>query len=454
PAGYQDHVDTEGTNQGIPINPTDSIEPFVLYTLASGVDPANDAILRIALNWGDHAERNNFSEIATGSDPFVPPNPPSTPLTPVPQTPPTFFAGGLLRGGGGFAPDVSIGGLSAPPSGGVGCSWHLSIINAGAPRGERGVTTQWQNISYLSEANWESVDMTRGVWMISQQQPGEIQSVPETREFTYGMDQGLPLAGDFNGDGVDELLMYANGFWYVDMNSNMKWDGEDLWAELGSENDLPVVGDWDGDGKDDIGIYGPQWANDLRAIELDPGLPDLANELTGEAKNIPPRKENAADGTRTLKYRSNGQARNELIDHVFRYGGQTEQPITGDWNGDGVRNIGTFKDGTWKLDSDGDGRLTTHDRVLHFGQQGDLPVVGDFDGDGIEQLGIFRAGTWIIDSNSNGVLDQTDKVFELGVEGDLPVAGDFDGDGIDEPSVYRAKGTQLTGDETDLREAG
>jgi len=65
-----------------------------------------------------------------------------------------------------------------------------------------------------------------------------------------------------------------------------------------------------------------------------------------------------------------------------------------------------------------------------------LPVVGDFNGDGIEQLGVFRGGTWMIDSNGNGELEVTDKVFELGTAGDKPVVGDFNGDGIDEPSVY------------------
>ena len=49
-----------------------------------------------------------------------------------------------------------------------------------------------------------------------------------------------------------------------------------------------------------------------------------------------------------------GDPRNDVIDHVFRYGSKEELPVTGDWNGDGVRNIGTFQDGTWKLDMDGD----------------------------------------------------------------------------------------------------
>ena len=69
---------------------------------------------------------------------------------------------------------------------------------------------------------------------------------------------------------------------------------------------------------------------------------------------------------------------------------------------------------------------------------GDLPVVGDFNGDGIDELGVYRDGTWYIDTNNDRVLDAHDKLFELGGPGDVPVVGDWNGDGIDEPGVYHA----------------
>ena len=64
-------------------------------------------------------------------------------------------------------------------------------------------------------------------------------------------------------------------------------------------------------------------------------------------------------------------------------------------------------------------------------------MVGDFNGDGIDELGVYRTGTWLLDTNGNHQLDAHDKVFELGGPGDKPVVGDWDGDGTDEIGILR-----------------
>ena len=63
------------------------------------------------------------------------------------------------------------------------------------------------------------------------------------------------MAGDFNGDGVDELAVFRHGTWYLDTNGNGQIDGQDQVVELGQAGDIPVVGDWDGDGHEEIGTY-------------------------------------------------------------------------------------------------------------------------------------------------------------------------------------------------------
>ena len=75
--------------------------------------------------------------------------------------------------------------------------------------------------------------------------------------------------------------------------------------------------------------------------------------------------------------------------------------------------------------------------VIELGQEGDVPVVGDWDGDGIDQLGVFRDGVWYLDTNGNHEIDAQDATFRLGEAGDLPTVGDWNGDGVDDPAAYR-----------------
>jgi hypothetical protein len=86
---------------------------------------------------------------------------------------------------------------------------------------------------------------------------------------------------------------------------------------------------------------------------------------------------------------------------------------------------------------DGDGRWSANDKFIEgFGGDGDLPVVGDFNGDGIDDLGVYRNGQWRLDTNGNHRLDATDRVLQFGGPHDKPVVGDFNGDGIDELAIY------------------
>jgi hypothetical protein len=242
---------------------------------------------------------------------------------------------------------------------------------------------------------------------------------------------------------VWEIGVYREGHWFLDLNGDGQWDENDLWAKLGGEADKPVTGDWDDDGKTDIGIFGPAWARDPWAIANEPGLPDVDNyptRPTHKAKNMPPTAAEATSGGRVLKRTASGKLRADLIDHVFHYGTPGDVPIAGDWNGDGIRAIGVFRDGQWTLDLNGDGRFTETDGRYAFGEANDLPVIGDFNGDGVDEIGVYRDGQWIIDTNGNRQIDAHDTVFALGQEGDRPVVGDWDGDGTDDPATYRSTG--------------
>lgn len=261
---------------------------------------------------------------------------------------------------------------------------------------------------------------------------------------TYGLSGGVPVTGDWDGDGKEEIGVYYGGYFWLDLNGDGLFDGEsDLWVQLGDGLDKPVAGDWDGDGRTDVGIYGPEWGGDKNVLRRRPGLPDLDNHrndpmIVDPFKNLPPWLVNATDRVKTFR-NADGMLRQDLIDHVFRFGTDADHPITGDWNGDGITNIGLFRDGRWSLDTDGDGRYTEMDAGFDFGGQGDLPVTGDWTGDGHVQYGLFRNGTFILDTNNNHQVDNGDRQVTMADyrEGDLPVAFDHNGDGISEVGLYR-----------------
>lgn len=433
PDGYIDSIDTPGSAGGIAVNPKDNLTPATLSILA--VDPQDDAIIQIVIQPGQEATSYNFSEIRVQREPFIPPPhvdpdpevverqlpPMSSPdPTPVPKYQPFYREVVSSFSGGGLVVDHT---------------WHLSVIDGGQPRRAldaiETATIEGAN-PYFNPVSWSGKKLDKSRWLIANDQ-GEVDF-----ETIFGIDGAMPVTGDWDGDGSDQVGVFIAGYWFLDLNGDGVWDDNDLWIRLGDDGDQPVTGDWDGDGKTDIGIFGHAWKDDPRAILAEPGLPTVKNEPVGKFKNLPPDPEEAPEQLRKMKRTAAGPIRTDLIDHVFRFGMAGDRAVAGDFNGDGIATIGVFRAGNWYLDVDGNGRWSNDDLFIPYGQKGDIPVVGDFNGDGIDEIGVWRAGEWLIDSNGNHEVDAQDKVFELGEKGDIPIAGDFNGDGTDELGVYRS----------------
>lgn len=462
PTGLIDSLDTQGTLGGLVVNaPGASRDPVLIKT--GGLEPGqqaaieqmrtrfgSDIIFRIPLQAGQHAEENNFSEV-TQTTIFIPP-----PVTP-PETPPLFTPPQYATPQALFpliVPETPTPPIYGGGSKVIGYTWHLSLINAGQPRStpvEEDELLQF-TASTTESSQWQPADMDRAEWRLAGAQ-AELESGEEGFvRVVFGHPRAIPVVGDWDGDGDDEVGVFIDGKWYFDLNDNGRWDKGDMLAELGSGSDLPTTGDWDGDGKTDIAVFGPVWAGDPWAIENEPGLPDAQNSpgpLAGKPKNVPPKTDEATLGARTLQLTERGEARKDLIDHVFHYGVPGDKPVTGDWNGDGIATIGVFRSGVWQLDVDGDGRFTEADIRAEFGVatgESGVPVIGDWNGDGIDDLGVFAAGQWTIDSNGDHAFDARDRVFEMGTAGDKPIAGDWNGDGIDQPGVYSPSEASLPED--------
>jgi hypothetical protein len=118
-------------------------------------------------------------------------------------------------------------------------------------------------------------------------------------------------------------------------------------------------------------------------------------------------------------------------------------PIAGDFNGDGLGDLGTFQNNTFYLDY---GPVYgSADLVIPFGMSGtsDRPVAGDLDGDGIDDLGVWvpdagagqGTGEWrfLMSSDPAGLNHAFspaplghDLAFRFGDPRALPIVGNFD----------------------------
>lgn len=443
PDGYIDGLDSPGTLGGIAINVADVItDPVVTaildnLRLTTETDPRTDAIIRIFVNAGETAAENNFSEILL-EDPVLPPPmpPPAGPIIHV-IAPPL----GVLP----LIPKVASFGdfqqLRAPliADAEYEVTWHLSIINGGSPRGN-GVNSTYKQVAQREfEDNFVPGSKRSGTWLLVDREGNRVNA---GLAISLGDDDAVPLVGDFNGDGIDQVAIFVAGQWFVDLNGNGVWDEGDLWLRLGTELDRPVVGDWDGDGKADIAIFGRQWERDPEAIVQDPGLPSPANKRRREFVQTASTRKVELDQNRELRKGVRGQIRTDAIDHVFRYGEQPDTPISGDWNGDGIDSVAIFRAGEWTLNASGDGRLTAQDDKASFGQTGDIPIVGDWNGDGITNLGVVRGDVWIIDSDGDRRITGNDLQIAIPKPNAdaVPIVGDWDGDGTDEFGWYHKSG--------------
>jgi protocatechuate 3,4-dioxygenase beta subunit len=449
PTGYVDANDVAGSTSGFTFNSTlqASLAPSAVLSKFS-TQQVMDSVVNIRVNAGGISMQNNFTEVRAESAPTPPYLPPIDPRPPVFGGPLQGLPGGFMPGlagaqAGSFAKfesrEITLNTSFA--SNVDAFTWHLSVINAGTPRAiseSDSAQTQWLQAGYINTEDWNRFEMDEATWSFAiADERGEVSMLD--RSFDFGMIDGVPLVGDFDGDGSDEVAVFYEGYWMIDINHNGRWEQSDLLARLGTADDQPVVGDWDGDGKEDIGIYGPIWMRDPEAIANDPGLPNPDNQALTRPKNIPPTVVESTSGARIMKLTSHGRQRTDLVDHVFGTDDYRHVAITGDWNGSGMRSIATFDGGTWRLDLNGDGRFNSNDAFASFGTEGDIPLVGDFNGDGVDEIAVYRQGTWIIDSNGDRQMTDADRRIEYGTAGDKPIVGDWNGDGTDDIGLYRAK---------------
>jgi hypothetical protein len=221
---------------------------------------------------------------------------------------------------------------------------------------------------------------------------------------SFGAQNAVPVVGEWEADGVTQLGLFspATQELYLDKNTNEIWEGcavDTCAGPLGVQGDVPVAGKWTSAGSDRLGVFRPStgyWYLD---------------------KN--------GDG-------SVGSCRRDQCEYLSVYA-NGDLPVVGDWNGNGISELGLFRPSTgqWFLDKNGNKSWNgcNKDRCVDlYGAPADLPVVGDWSGSGRSAIGVLRpsTGEWFLDYNNNGTWDGCGVdvcVVGFGAPGDVPVVG-------------------------------
>ena len=125
-------------------------------------------------------------------------------------------------------------------------------------------------------------------------------------------------------------------------------------------------------------------------------------------------------------------------DVTVRFGNIGDQPVVGDWDGNGTSTVGVYRPSTRffymrNTNTTGDAQIG-----FAFGNPGDIPIAGDWDGDGDDTVGVYRPSNSTFYLRNDNWAGPADRTIHFGNnDQDLPIVGDWDGDGDDSVSVYR-----------------
>jgi hypothetical protein len=222
-------------------------------------------------------------------------------------------------------------------------------------------------------------------------------SGPSDITIPFGGQPGdLPVAGDFNGDGKTDLGIFRNGTFILATIESVKicfvCPPVLLPQTLGSitfgqAGDKPIAGDWNGDGKDDVGVYREATAQKTPSEFLlrVPGAGGTFNtdvHFFGSQGDVPLAGDWDGNGLDSIGVFHPDAAAFFLLTNDFgeadagaTFGTIGDRPLAGDWGAAGHDRVGVFHPSTTVF-SLATQLFAAPDITFTFGQAADIPVAG------------------------------------------------------------------------------
>lgn len=289
---------------------------------------------------------------------------------------------------------------------------------------------------------------------------------PAVRSFATAGDGFAGRAGDFDGDGRDDVAAFtrgAGGDVYVARSTGTRFDGiGDLWSEgFALWSQVPLAGDFDGDGRSDVAAFargnkptvsvvlstgrsfGPAsvWSTSLAPDAAVPAVGDVDGD--GKDDVVAFGRGDAATVTVAL---STGRSFRTAPRWHGGFAPRAWIPAVADVNGDRRADLVAFSRGrkadVWVALSNGRafGRATPWSGVVAGGTS--LPGLGDVDGDGRADVVAFDGGrvTVALSTGRSFRRAPTPWIGSWPRAGAVNGLGDFDGDGRDDLVAFTRGG--------------
>jgi len=146
-------------------------------------------------------------------------------------------------------------------------------------------------------------------------------------------------------------------------------------------------------------------------------------------------------GTQTFLLRNANTPGVPFISASVALAQNTDLPITGDWNGDGIDTPGLYRPGTatfYLWDRWTGLSIATADHTFALGTPaGERPISGDWDGDGADGIGVFRPSNGTLYLKNKLSAGSPEYTVTLGTAADIGVAGDWNQDGTSSAGIFR-----------------
>ncbi|MCB0345781.1 MAG: VCBS repeat-containing protein [Bdellovibrionales bacterium] len=204
------------------------------------------------------------------------------------------------------------------------------------------------------------------------------------------------LRGDYNGDRIEDISVFSSGVWTIRILNAAGQITSTYTAYWGVPGDRPVAGDFDGDGLDDLAIYRPVGSNNVSSewwvlrsstgsgIMYSWGLPGdipIPADINGDGWDDPVVWRPAS----AVWYMLDSRSGYPFI--ASQWGLSSDTPRTADLDRDGRSDSIVWRpsQGIWYTKRSGGGF-----GIIGYGASSDVPVVGNFSALDSVDFAVFR----------------------------------------------------------------